>query len=77
VNHEWLGVRLSHFTLILILAAALFVISNAYLIVTRGEDTQSSVLSAYTGLVQVYANGGQAPGLVAKLNGAINLTEEA
>jgi hypothetical protein len=63
--------------IILILALTLIAISNASLALTHGDETQSSVFQAYTSLADVYASGGQAPDLVARLNAAINLTEQA
>jgi hypothetical protein len=66
------------FTIILLVLLALLAISNTSLTLTRGdEDVQSSVIRAYLSLVDVYGKGGEAPDLVAKLNAAINLAEQA
>lgn len=74
-----LSAHLSQFAviLILILALPLFAISNGFLVMTSGDDVQSNVFRAYTGLADVYARGAQTPDLVARLNAAINLTEQA
>ena len=63
--------------LILVIALTLFAISNQSLTLTQGDQTQTSVFQAYTGLAAVYASGGQAPDVVARLNAAITLTEQA
>jgi hypothetical protein len=62
----------------LIVALAFLAISNTSLTLTRGqEDVQSSVFQAYLGLANVYSRGGQSPDLVARLNAAIGLAEQA
>ena len=68
--------RLGQFIIILIVALAFLAISSTSLI--RGqEDIQSSVFQAYVGLANVYGRGGQSPDLVARLNAAIGLAEQA
>lgn len=62
---------------ILFVALAILAISNTLLGSSRGDDVQSSVFQAYVGLAEVYASGGQAPELVARLNGAIQLAQQA
>jgi len=70
--------RLGQFIIILIVALAFLAISSTSLALIRGqEDIQSSVFQAYVGLANVYGRGGQSPDLVARLNAAIDLAEQA
>jgi len=69
-----------HHPLILIaLLACIAILDAAFLVSIIGaqEDTQSLAFQAFTGLADVYKRGGEAPDLVAKLNTAIDLIQQA
>jgi hypothetical protein len=55
------------------------ILNGAYLlwIISAQEDVQSLAFQAFTGLADVYKRGGEAPDLVAKLNMAIDLIQQA
>lgn len=73
------NIRARQFIVILIVAIAFLAIINESVVLTVGDqaDVGSIAFQAFTGLADVYNRGGQAPDLVARLNVAINLADQA
>jgi hypothetical protein len=73
------NIHACQFVVILIVALAFFAIMSESVVLTVGDqvDVGSIAFQAFTGLADVYNRGGQAPDLVARLNVAINLAEQA
>ena len=69
----------SRSVLLIALLACVMILNGAYLlsIIRAQEDVHSLVFQAFTGLVDVYKRGGEAPDLVARLNIAIDLIQQA
>jgi len=61
------------------LLACIAILNAAFLVSIIGaqEDARSLAFQAFTGLADVYKRGGEAPDLVAKLNTAIDLIQQA
>jgi hypothetical protein len=65
--------------LLISLLACIMILNGGYLlsVIRAQEDAQSLAFQAFTGLADVYKRGGEAPDLVAKLNIAIDLIQQA
>ena len=65
--------------LLIALLACMIILNGVYLlsIIRAQEDVQSLAFQAFTGVADVYKRGGEAPDLVAKLNIAIDLIQQA
>jgi hypothetical protein len=61
------------------LLGCIVILNAAFLVSIIGaqQDAQSLAFQAFTGLTDVYKRGGEAPDLVAKLNTAIDLIQQA
>jgi len=73
------NIHAGQFIVILIVAVAFLAMINESVVLTGGDqaDIGSIAFQAFTGLADVYSRGGQAPDLVARLNAAISLDDQA